>query len=287
MHVQPQNTVERVFAIAVVVFGLVCFSYLVGSITGSLSQLRSMADTSQIWKMRRFLSQNNVPKDLAIRIEKYLDHKCAQLSEKMRRESVPILKFLSKELDGELQASLTVPHFRVHPLFLRLEEKSSLTLHRLALQAIGHGSYAALDVVFVQDEKSTQMMIPIRGQCQYLSLRSGKFSPPEIVDSGEDWIAEQVLWLTHWRHKGTLSAVTAAEFVTMGPSKFADIVCRNPSAFSQAATYAHNFAEWFSMQDTNGASDIFQGEDISSLIQSFLPPEEAVRRLSKASTICW
>jgi len=167
MHVQPQNTGERVFAIAVVVFGLVCFSYLVGSISASLAQLRSMQDTSQIWKMRKFLSQNDVPKGLAIRIEKYLDHRCAQLSEKMRRESVPILKHLSKELDGELQASLTVPHFRVHPLFQRLEEKSSLTLHRLALHAIDHGSYAALDVIFVQDERSTHMMIPIRGQCQY------------------------------------------------------------------------------------------------------------------------
>merc|ERR1719424_178516 len=39
MHVQPQNTMERGYAVVVVVFALVVFSYVVGSITGSLTQL--------------------------------------------------------------------------------------------------------------------------------------------------------------------------------------------------------------------------------------------------------
>merc|ERR1719159_1675251 len=44
MHVQPQNLLERCFAVVVVVFALVGFSYIVGSITGSLNQLRSMQE---------------------------------------------------------------------------------------------------------------------------------------------------------------------------------------------------------------------------------------------------
>ena len=44
MHVQPQNILERTFAISVVIAGLVGFSYLVGSITGSLTELRKMKD---------------------------------------------------------------------------------------------------------------------------------------------------------------------------------------------------------------------------------------------------
>merc|ERR1719235_1979343 len=44
MHVQPQNMSERCFAIGVVIFALLGFSWIVGSITGSLSQLRGMQE---------------------------------------------------------------------------------------------------------------------------------------------------------------------------------------------------------------------------------------------------
>eukprot|EP00913_Durusdinium_trenchii_P022286 g20939.t1 len=44
--IQPQNTVEPAFAIFVVVFALVGFSYVVGSILASLAQLRSMSEQS-------------------------------------------------------------------------------------------------------------------------------------------------------------------------------------------------------------------------------------------------
>merc|ERR1719265_2919298 len=66
MHVQPQNMSERTFAITVVVFGLVGFSYLVGSITGSLTELRRMNSDSakQFWKLRRYMNQNCVPTEL-------------------------------------------------------------------------------------------------------------------------------------------------------------------------------------------------------------------------------
>merc|ERR1719356_53528 len=42
MDVQPQNLAERIFAITVVIYALVCFSYVVGSITGSLTMIRNM-----------------------------------------------------------------------------------------------------------------------------------------------------------------------------------------------------------------------------------------------------
>jgi hypothetical protein len=76
MHVQPQNVVERIFAIAVVVFALVGFSYVVGSITGSLTQLRSMQEdkSKQFWNLRRYLKQHQVYFELSVRIQRYIEH---------------------------------------------------------------------------------------------------------------------------------------------------------------------------------------------------------------------
>merc|ERR1719191_2123613 len=76
MDVQPQNMAERTYANAVIVFALLGFSYLVGSITGSLTQLRSMNEegTKAFWSLRRYLRQNNVPTALSIRVQKSLEH---------------------------------------------------------------------------------------------------------------------------------------------------------------------------------------------------------------------
>merc|ERR1719229_1439944 len=71
MHVQPQNLLERTFAIVVVIFALVGFSYIVGSITGSLAQLRNMhaQESNLFWDLRRYLGKNNVPTMLSLRIQ--------------------------------------------------------------------------------------------------------------------------------------------------------------------------------------------------------------------------
>merc|ERR1719433_1246222 len=76
MHVQPQNAIERTFTIGVVIFALVGFSYLVGSITNSLTQLRSMSEDShkQFWMLRRYLKHNRVSTALSVRIQRYLEH---------------------------------------------------------------------------------------------------------------------------------------------------------------------------------------------------------------------
>lgn len=83
--IDPGNLVERSFAIFVVVFALVGFSYVVGSILGSLAQLRSMTEQSakDFWMMRRFLRRNHVPMELASRIQRFVEHAHSQKQKQM------------------------------------------------------------------------------------------------------------------------------------------------------------------------------------------------------------
>ncbi|CAK0821888.1 unnamed protein product, partial [Prorocentrum cordatum] len=76
MQIVPHNMAERVFTICVVVFALVGFSYVVGSITGSLTQLRSLheEESKQFWDLRRYLKHNQVDVNLSMRIQRYLEH---------------------------------------------------------------------------------------------------------------------------------------------------------------------------------------------------------------------
>merc|ERR1719471_252981 len=85
MDVQPQNLLERVFTVLIVVFALVAFSYVVGSITGSLTQLRSMQEDTykQFWNLRRYLKQHRVPTALSARIQRYLEHAWSSQGQKL------------------------------------------------------------------------------------------------------------------------------------------------------------------------------------------------------------
>merc|ERR1719287_182188 len=98
---------ERVFAILVVVFGLVGFSYLVGSITGSLAELRRLKEDGikQFWNLRRFLKKSQLSTELRIRIEKYLEHAWQAQKTAISNDNLPILKLLTDQLRDELNFS--------------------------------------------------------------------------------------------------------------------------------------------------------------------------------------
>merc|ERR1719468_417353 len=116
MQLQPHNSVERAFAITGVVLALVGFSYLVGIITNSRSQLRSMTEdaSKQFWILRRYLKHNHVPIILSCRIQRYLEH-----AWKRQRSSVSepkLCSLLSEQLANELKCARSLPHLLVHPL---------------------------------------------------------------------------------------------------------------------------------------------------------------------------
>lgn len=276
MHVQPQNLSERVFAILVVVFALVCFSYVVGSITGSLTQLRTMQEdsTKQFWNLRRFMKQNKVSPLLSHRIQKYLEHSWQSNQVKLSVKSIKLFSLLSEQLHNELQFELSVPHLSVHPLFQRLTDVSNVTMHRVADMAISRKMLARNDALFISAETATHMFIVVDGRLQYCRMDNTFQEHKEWVDKGEDWIAEPVLWTHAWTHLGSLSAVTECDLLLVEPKKFCELVRLNPAAFQLAAGYAKKFLEWLNSIAQADLSDIWQGEEVGDLIDSFMVMEE-------------
>lgn len=289
MHVQPQNTPERAFTVIIIVFGLVGFSYLVGSITGSLTELRQMnADTSKLfWNLRRYLKQQKVPTELSVRIQKFLEHKWQSLKMSVSQESVTVLKHLSEQLNNELQRVISVPHMVVHPLFRHLNSESSVTMQRLATSAISRKQLASGDSLFFPLEKATDMSFVVDGRLQYIRMRDDE---KEWVDKDEDWISEPCLWTDQWHHQGELIAVRPCELLMINPLGFADIIKRNPQVHAFVNGYAVHFIKWLNGIETNNLSDITQGEDSEKQIKDLMMGRMSVarksltpKRLSKAS----
>eukprot|EP00913_Durusdinium_trenchii_P013969 g13116.t1 len=270
MHIQPQNLHERLFALGVVVFALVGFSYVVGSISGSLAQLRGMTENRarQFWELRRHLRKN-----------KYVEHVLESQEENVPAEDIKLLTLLSEQLRSELECEICMPHFSVHPLFARLCVVSRHTIHRLANNAIQKKQLARSGV---GGETATHMYIVVYGRLIYSRIDSKGNEHKELVDKGEDWISEPVLWTDSWIHLGLLISMTESDLMVLDPLHFGRIVNLNPDAAALAHTYVMNFIKWINSVPRDSLSDIWQGENVGPRVAGFMELDENQFRSAKS-----
>lgn len=270
MHVQPQNLTERAFAILVVVFALVGFSYVVGSISGSLTQLRSMQEETykQFWLMRRCLKQNRVPLELSGRITRYLEHAWQSQRQTVNPRDYKIFSLLSEQLQSELHCEIWMPCLRAHELFSELSEVSGVTLRRVATSAMQRKPLAQGDHVF-HLEQAMYMYILLSGCMQYTKTDSEREEQPIVVKRPEDFVAEPVLWTPNWVHLGVLTATSETEVLALDPQKFADIMRRTPDAFSAALEYGRGYVDMLNDLEEHELSDIIRFEKPAPVVQKW------------------
>ncbi|CAE7763776.1 AKT5 [Symbiodinium sp. CCMP2592] len=272
-QIHPANIVEQTFAIFVVVFALVGFSYVVGSILGSLAQLRSMTEQSakDFWMMRRFLRRNHVPMELASRIQRFVEHAHSQQQKKMSIQEVKVLSLLSGGLMEELQCAMNMPHMMLHPLFAFLNNFSVITVQRLAKEAVQRFQLARGDTQFLPNQEGSYLYFIASGRMQYVRDADTPNERVEVVDKGEDWIGEPVIWTPFWIHVGQLTAVSECDLCAVAPKAFGDIVALVRPVAAIVARYSQKFMLWVKDLDTKGElTDVMQGEDVLDLIRSFL-----------------
>mmetsp|Transcript_43186 Transcript_43186/g.101531 ORF Transcript_43186/g.101531 Transcript_43186/m.101531 type:complete len:899 (+) Transcript_43186:97-2793(+) len=272
MDVQPHNEFERGFAVTVIVFALVGFSYVVGSITGSLAQLRSLREamSKQFWILKRYLRQNNVPVRLSIRIQNYVQHAWQLQAMGLSNANVQMLGLLSDQLRKELKSAIYVQHLLIHPLLSFLHERANVVIHRLAETAIMRKQLAARDSLFFKGEAAFCMYFIISGRLQYKRVYEAQ-EIQEDVDSGEDWISEPVLWSADWVHVGTCAAKTHCDLLQVVATDCIEVFRQNPNVRAVVTLYASNFMSWINQLTEDKINDICQGELETDHIKSFIP----------------
>jgi len=287
MHVQPENSAERMFTICVVIFALVGFSYLVGSITNSMTQLRSMSEdaTKQFWVLRRYLKQHQVPLELSTRIQRYLEHAWAR--QKASAAEPKLFALLSQQLMQELKCARSLPHLQIHPLFKCLQEFSYISLQRLAVNAISWHNLAREDVLFLPKETATHVYFVVEGRLSYSRVDNLGNEFSEQVDRAEDWVAEPVLWTPTWMHLGKLMAEKEAALVLIDGTTFGRVIERSPTVLSLVSCYARQFMTWMSSVPPNKLSDISQGEDIGPQLQGYIDEAWQLHASDTAKYVQW
>lgn len=276
MSVQPQNAVERAYAIVIVVFALIVFSYIVGSITGSLAQLRNMHQhkNNEFWKFRRFMKMKSVPKALATRIGKYLEHAWENQRDNFTEKDVKVFKFLSEQLHSELLWEISMPVLKIHPLFVTLLGTCSVTMHRLAHKALKRSRLVEDDSLFLCGEKATHVYFIVTGTMHYRHVDATCGLREQLVSGDENWIAEPILWAKSWNHLGRLKAVTEVNVILVNPSNFSEVITASPTVHNVARRYAKHFCAWLCASAIENLTDILSAADMRSRVGLFLQESE-------------
>ncbi|CAE8675230.1 unnamed protein product, partial [Polarella glacialis] len=258
-----------------VVFALVGFSYVVGSISGSLAELRDLSEqTSQeFWKLRKFLGRHQVPLALSMRIRRFVEHALSKQKESMPIKNVPVLNLISDQLMNELQFAINIKHLVVHPLFAHMTLHQVVVIQRLCNRALHRKYLARGDHLFVPQELACHLHFLISGRLLYRrSAKDGIGRPrEEWVDHDEDWITEPALWTPDWHQLGWLLASSEATVLSLNASVLEEIARTNPVAHHFFSEYAIAFMSWMNSMPYHELSDILQGEDHSKTVRGFIP----------------
>jgi len=209
--------VERLFNIALLLFGLFFSSTLVSSLCAAITNVQmQMADkNAKLWILRQYLSQNDVDSSLMIRVNKQAKHRFKR-KEKLIEKDVEALQILSGSLLAELHFSISRRHVIKHPLF-----RAWYNMNRHATQELCHNAVVfryphAGDDVFLVGTPGNEAYYVIEGQVTYVQDPSSsvveEFTSTD-VDAGK-WLAEASLWV-QWIHVGTTVAKTSGTILAI------------------------------------------------------------------------
>uniref|UniRef100_A0A7S4UQ32 Ion transport domain-containing protein n=1 Tax=Alexandrium monilatum TaxID=311494 RepID=A0A7S4UQ32_9DINO len=256
MDVNAKNLQERVFSIVVLAFAMVVFSSIVGSISGSMTTLRSMNSEQmrQFWLLRRYLRQRNVSKDLTGRVHKYLEHHYSMQSNRVQSHQIKVLAGLSESLENELTHQMHSPHLLEHPFFHYLNDQMQVVMHRICRLALKPQSYAWKEFVFGAGDEASRAFFVKSGQLGYTRMDGTTLDPPPQT---KECISEALLW-TQWRHQGDLLSMIESELISVDPNQFTQVMCIHPRPWHYAKQYAGRFVSFLNHLGMDAMTDILR-----------------------------
>jgi len=268
---QPQNALERIFGMMLMLGGMLCFCFFTAYTTNSMMQVsnNTVEASKQMWLLRRYLRQENVPKFLTFRVLRYAEYECKHQKEHLPESSLSILALLSDGLRTELRFEANFANITVHPLFARCLEN-----YRVSVLNMAHGDKAVLsrlhlsadDVIFKVGTWAHKMYFSKSGEIQYQRPTDGGIGH---MCEPNTWFCEAALWV-QWMTRGTIKAHTFASVVGVDVSKFSEAVAQDDGWLAECKNYASHYLDWLNNEPLDALMDISVGEESMEQAEEFL-----------------
>lgn len=240
MEIHPENTVERIFAICVVLSGLILFSSLISSISGSFAQLRELR---RAWyDENRYLNAFFVQHKISVVLAKHilLCAKAQRFKKKSVHEAdVESFAVLPWTVRQQLHREMYAPSVASHPFLSCLQQIEAQILLDICHLAMAQGSFQQGEEVFTSGVRASHASYISSGKLHYWHIhdRLGNYA---VVD-GSEWLSQTALWMP-WRHHGTLNAIASVELVNLDGARFAEsISSSSPQTWELVSDFAMAF----------------------------------------------
>lgn len=270
MHLQPQNSWERTYAILIILFAMLVFSTFVSAVTNSMMRLWSLGATQMqdMLQFRKFLRQHSISPELAYRLNRYLGVIQMAQQHVLHMKDVKLISCLSGPLHQQLRAELLSKYLDGHPLFCGINARNSQLMCEICSECLTDKFLSLDDIIFSAGHMAKEMGFLCRGAAGY--KLSGATVPVVGVYRG-DWFCEPTLW-TQWIHVGQLQAKLECEIIGLSATSFRELAILHPIALNLIRGYAVVFICLLNKKRELGElTDLLSDLTTSDEIQTVLP----------------
>merc|ERR1712137_778047 len=223
MDVQPGNLTERMFAVIVLVAGMLTFSVFVSLVTDMIFQVRQQRKryNAQRQRLRAYFLRHKVSTELMMGVKRYLECNTGQESQFL--EDRELLQALPVSWQKSVLVEARTPTIDCHAVFAWIKDS-----HAAAYREVCHSGFITMQVLagsglFSAWDLCTSMYFVEHGTLRYLIGR-GSQSAGSRLSSGrssqvlrqisrmhagvklikKQWICELAIWVQDWQTRGDL-----------------------------------------------------------------------------------
>lgn len=261
---------EQCFAVAILFFGFMFSSVIVGSLTTAMTrlQLLSSQQAAQQAQLRRYLVNKGISRPLAVRVQRNAQHAMLEQKRTMPESSIDLLQIISEPLKVEIHFEVYSRLLLEHPFFYCFNEINPTGIRKVCNQCVYPQSLSVGDVLFSDLEAPTnpRMFFIEKGTTQY--KQESRALLIKFVEHKE-WLCEQVLW-TPWTHCGSLQAVTETRLLALDAKKFQSLLSGAHDA--HISRYAEAYVSVLNELGKDGLTDVgCVNEDMDDIIAYAYP----------------
>lgn len=257
MEVVPQNPVERLFTILVIIMALVAFSSFVSSITAAMTHIRQInaRQVAEEAAIRQFFAEHKVSHGTASRIWHFVRKNKGNTGKRMKESDVPALKAIPHKLKEDLRLEVYLPLLGAHAFFDELYVRDkAIVLKLVQAPTLVEKTIPVGEELFRGVDEATKMFFVANGTLQYIENPSDGDLSKEDEELGERvtyvtrgmWAYEAALWADRAVVHGPFHAVSgAAEVILIDAVHFQSIAKVAGDALPFIAKYSQIFMDNF------------------------------------------
>lgn len=237
MEIVPENTLERIYTIFAIFFGLVMFSSFVSHMTNAVKNFQELTAKTEKQRsdLRRYISDHKVSFNLSNAITGFVKTSANRKGGKRLLSSeIPAFRILPDNLLNRLHVEVHAPIISNHPFFRKIKDAEKACFLSICKCAVGEKNVLVGEELFRYGAQATRMYFTTSGRLAYFQ-GIHDMNPVDVEDG--TWFSELTLW-SKWEHKGRMvSADQVAEVVYLEASEFHTIIS-STSSMAEVQRYA-------------------------------------------------